>query len=191
MYSALKRDGVPLYRLARHGIEVERAARPVRIDRLVLEPDGPTRLRFDVACSKGTYIRVLAEDIGAALGSAAHLEALRRTGFGSFDIADAVDHWTAGAGHRRPASLTLRQALAPPAGRRARRQGRRGGPPGQGLGADGRSRRGLATRQRFSTRNGEVVAVVVRRGSRSGPTAGCSTRGSPLHSISPCVSHDG
>lgn len=90
MYSALKRDGVPLYRLARQGIEVERMPRPVRIDRLVLEGLAGARLGFALACSKGTYIRVLAEDIGNALGTAAHLDGLRRTGFGSFDIAAAV-----------------------------------------------------------------------------------------------------
>lgn len=90
MYSALKKDGVPLYRLARQGIEVEREERAVRIDRLLLEPAGPSALRIEVACSKGTYIRVLAEDIGVALGTVAHLRELRRTGFGDFDIAQAV-----------------------------------------------------------------------------------------------------
>jgi len=90
MYSAVKRDGVPLYRLARRGIEVERVPRPVRIDRLVLEPRAGGRLGFALACSKGTYVRVLAEEIGRALGTAAHLDALRRTGFGSFDVAAAV-----------------------------------------------------------------------------------------------------
>lgn len=111
MYSALKRDGVPLYRLARQGMEVEREARPVRIDRLVLEPSGPGRLRFDLACSKGTYVRVLAEEIGAALESAAHLDTLRRTAFGSFVIESAVtiDAWDP----TRPAGqMTLTQALA-------------------------------------------------------------------------------
>jgi tRNA pseudouridine55 synthase len=90
MYSALKRDGVPLYRLARQGIEVEREERPVRIDQLTLEAAGPTRLRLEVACSKGTYVRVLAEEIGVALGTVAHLCELRRTGFGDFDIQQAV-----------------------------------------------------------------------------------------------------
>ncbi|HSP98774.1 MAG TPA: tRNA pseudouridine(55) synthase TruB [Candidatus Dormibacteraeota bacterium] len=90
MYSALKKDGVPLYRLARQGIEVEREERPVRIERLTLELAGPDQLRLEVACSKGTYVRVLAEDIGAALGTVAHLRELRRTGFGDFDIAQAV-----------------------------------------------------------------------------------------------------
>jgi tRNA pseudouridine55 synthase len=111
MYSALKRDGVPLYRLARQGIQVERRARPVRIDHLRLTPAGPARLHFEVSCSKGTYIRVLGEEIGAALGSAAHLEALRRTGFGSFDIADAatLDGWSP---DETAGFVTLRHALA-------------------------------------------------------------------------------
>ena len=86
MYSAIKRDGVPLYRFARQGLEVERTPRPVRIAHLGLESVGSGRLRFVLACSKGTYVRVLAEEIGAALGTAAHLDALRRTSFGSFDI---------------------------------------------------------------------------------------------------------
>lgn len=111
MYSALKREGVPLYRLARQGLEVERAPRPVRIDSLVLRPRLPTHLEFELACSKGTYVRVLAEEIGVALGSTAHLAALRRTAFGRFDLAAAValDAWDP----TQPAGLiTLRVALA-------------------------------------------------------------------------------
>jgi tRNA pseudouridine55 synthase len=111
MYSALKRDGVPLYRLARQGLEVERAARPVRIDHLVLARETPGRLRFSLACSKGTYVRVLAEDIGSAFDTAAHLAALRRTGFGGFDISAAVSlpAWDPA----QPAGLvSVRQALA-------------------------------------------------------------------------------
>jgi tRNA pseudouridine55 synthase len=78
MYSALKHRGKPLYELARQGIEVERAARPVRIDRLVLLEWRPPRLTFELRCSKGTYVRTLAEDLGRALGSCAHLDTLRR-----------------------------------------------------------------------------------------------------------------
>jgi tRNA pseudouridine55 synthase len=90
MYSALKRDGVPLYRLARQGIEVERAPRRVTINELVLRTwDGEDRLVIDVTCSKGTYIRVLAEDIGRALGCGAHLTALRRSRVGGFDVGRA------------------------------------------------------------------------------------------------------
>jgi tRNA pseudouridine55 synthase len=81
MYSALKRDGKPLYELARQGIEVEREARDVMIHQLeLLSFDGPSAsASVRVRCSKGTYIRTLAEDIGKVLGCGAHLTALRRT----------------------------------------------------------------------------------------------------------------
>jgi len=90
MHSALKRDGTPLYELARQGIEVERQPRQVTIYSLdLLDWHGET---FDLAvdCSKGTYVRTLAADIGTALGCGAHLAALRRTRVGSLDLADAV-----------------------------------------------------------------------------------------------------
>ncbi|WP_235839966.1 tRNA pseudouridine(55) synthase TruB [Derxia lacustris] len=90
MHSALKRDGKPLYELARKGIVVEREARHVRIEELaVLEFAAPV-LKFRVRCSKGTYVRVLAEDIGAALGCGAHLTALRRIAVGPLDIDAAL-----------------------------------------------------------------------------------------------------
>ena len=91
MHSALKRGGVPLYLLARKGESVERAPRRVRIfsiENLAL-PDA-TQLRLRIRCSKGTYIRTLAEDIGAALGTCAHLAALRRTASGQFRVEDAT-----------------------------------------------------------------------------------------------------
>lgn len=90
MYSALKREGVPLYRLARSGKEVERVPRPVHVTTFDVAVVAPDRLAFAVACSKGTYVRVLAQDLGAALGTGAHVSALRRTGFGPFALADAV-----------------------------------------------------------------------------------------------------
>ena len=90
MYSALKRDGQPLYKLARQGIEVERKAREVTISRLELMEHAGERARLRVSCSKGTYIRTLAEDIGEVLGCGAHLTALRRTAVGDLHIADAV-----------------------------------------------------------------------------------------------------
>lgn len=68
MYSAIKRGGVPLYRLARQGIEVEREPRPIEVRALTLSPAGPAMVAFRVECSKGTYVRVLAADIGQALG---------------------------------------------------------------------------------------------------------------------------
>ena len=91
MHSALKRDGRPLYELARAGIEVERVARGVRIHGLRLIEHAGDTLVLDVDCSKGTYVRVLAEDIGKALGCGAHLAALRRTRVGPLTIADAVE----------------------------------------------------------------------------------------------------
>lgn len=90
MYSALKRDGVPLYRLARAGQEIARAPRPVQVTAFDVAVIAPDRLAFAVDCSKGTYVRVLAHDLGAALGTGAHLHSLRRTGFGPFRIDDAV-----------------------------------------------------------------------------------------------------
>ena len=90
MHSALKRDGVPLYKLARQGKAVERAPRRVRILELEVVSFEPPRLDLRVRCSKGTYIRTLAEDIGTALGTGAHLSGLRRTASGGFRIEDAV-----------------------------------------------------------------------------------------------------
>jgi tRNA pseudouridine55 synthase len=90
MYAAIRKDGKRLYELARAGIEVDRDARPVRIDRLALLGFDPPRARFAVACSKGTYVRSLVRDIGEALGCGATLTALRRTSAGAFTLADAV-----------------------------------------------------------------------------------------------------
>lgn len=90
MYSALKRKGVPLYKLARQGIEVEREPRRVHISHLALTLGEPPAIHFSVSCSKGTYIRVLAADIGRALNSLAHLTSLRRTAFGAFSIDQAA-----------------------------------------------------------------------------------------------------
>ena len=78
MYSALKRAGRPLYELARQGIEVERAARPIEIRRLELLVARPDALEIVCECAKGTYIRVLGEDIARTLGSCGHLTQLRR-----------------------------------------------------------------------------------------------------------------
>jgi tRNA pseudouridine55 synthase len=89
MYSALKRGGVPLYKLARRGIDVARPAREVEIRRLELVQRGEDRLEFAATCSKGTYVRVLAADLGRALGTVAHLERLRRTQVGSFLVENA------------------------------------------------------------------------------------------------------
>ena len=90
MYSALKRDGVPLYALARKGIEVERMSRDIVIHELDFLDMRGDSFEIDVSCSKGTYIRTLAADIGAALGCGAHLSALRRTRVGTLDVSEAV-----------------------------------------------------------------------------------------------------
>ena len=91
MVSAVKIDGVPLHRRARAGEVVERRARRVTVDRLDLEPTGDAdRWRARVTCSSGTFVRVLAADLGHAVGSGAHLTALRRTRVGPFAIDEAV-----------------------------------------------------------------------------------------------------
>lgn len=86
MYSALKKDGVPLYKLARQGLEVERDAREVDIYSLELLSFTGDEVELDVHCSKGTYIRNLVEDIGEMLGCGAHVQELHRTAVGPFDI---------------------------------------------------------------------------------------------------------
>jgi tRNA pseudouridine55 synthase len=90
MYSALKRDGKPLYEYARAGVTLEREARPVTIHALELLEFAPPLLKLRVTCSKGTYIRVLGEDIGRALGCGAHLTALRRTGIDTLELSGAI-----------------------------------------------------------------------------------------------------
>lgn len=86
MYSALKKDGVPLHRLARQGVEVDRTPRQVRISRIDLLDFDPPFVRVDVDCSKGTYIRSLCHDIGLSLGCGASLETLIRTRNGPFTL---------------------------------------------------------------------------------------------------------
>jgi tRNA pseudouridine55 synthase len=90
MYSALKHQGRRLYDLARRGIEVERPPRPVEIYELSLLRCHGDRLDLTVHCSKGTYIRSLAEDIGHALGCGGHVESLRRTAVGRLDVTAAL-----------------------------------------------------------------------------------------------------
>jgi tRNA pseudouridine55 synthase len=90
MVSAVKVDGVRLHTLARKGVAVERPPRPVTVYRFVVVPTGePGVFRAEVECSSGTYVRVLAADLGTALGGGAHLRNLRRTRIGSFGLSDA------------------------------------------------------------------------------------------------------
>ena len=93
MFSAIKHDGKPLYKLAREGREVERKARRVVIKQLELRafrPGKKAEVDIYLECSKGTYVRSIAEDLGKALGCGAHVSALRRTRAGPFEIADSV-----------------------------------------------------------------------------------------------------
>lgn len=97
MVSAIKIGGRRLHALAREGIEVDRPARPVTVHRFEVTPGaGPAVFRIEVDCSSGTYVRVLAADLGALLGGGAYLRNLRRTGIGSFGVEDArpVDELT-------------------------------------------------------------------------------------------------
>ena len=91
MYSALKKDGKRLYELARKGVTVEREPRPLRIDEIELLEAAGTRLVFRVHCSKGTYIRVLVEDIAKVAGTVAHTSRLHREEVGDFRAADMLD----------------------------------------------------------------------------------------------------
>lgn len=91
MYSALKKDGVPLYRLARQGKNVERAARRIVIETLELSPtEDKDVLKMRVVCSKGTYIRTLIEDLANAAGTKAAMRSLRRLSHGAFSIENAI-----------------------------------------------------------------------------------------------------
>ena len=90
MYSALKHNGEPLYKLARQGIEIEREPRPISIYSLKLVNFTETTITLDVICSKGTYIRTLIEDIGKELACGAHTIELRRTSVGPFTEQDMV-----------------------------------------------------------------------------------------------------
>jgi len=90
MVSAIKQNGVPLYKLARKGVEVERTARLIHIYEFRLLDFTPPRARFCVRCTKGTYVRTLCADIGEALGCGAHLETLCRTRSGSLSLEQAL-----------------------------------------------------------------------------------------------------
>ena len=90
MVSAIKVEGVPLYKMARKGQEIERKPRFIHIYRFAVTEWAPPLVTFDVLCTKGTYVRTLAHDIGQALGCGACLDALRRTQSGGFNVRDAL-----------------------------------------------------------------------------------------------------
>ena len=104
MVSALKVDGKRLHELAREGIEIERAARPVTVHSFKVLAVCGNEIDIDVACSSGTYIRTLAADLGTLMGGGAHLKNLRRTSIGRFAVADAVTLDELGAGNSEPHS---------------------------------------------------------------------------------------
>ena len=113
MYSALKRDGQPLYKLARAGEVVEREARSVTIARLELLALQEDRATLEVACSKGTYVRTLVEDLGARLGCGAHVAELRRTQAGPFGLTQAISLEELEAAHAEGGSEALDRFLLP------------------------------------------------------------------------------
>ncbi len=113
MYSALKRDGKRLYELARQGETVERQPRPVRIDEIHLLEFAGSRLVFRVSCSKGTYIRVLVEDIARRAGTVAHTARLHRESVGDFAAIDMLD-MAAVEGLAAQDVAALREKLLPP-----------------------------------------------------------------------------
>lgn len=90
MYSALKKNGQPLYKLARQGITLKREARPVCVYSLVMEDREADLITLTVSCSRGFYIRTLAEDIGRDLGCGAHVDSLRRTRVGEFTLEQSI-----------------------------------------------------------------------------------------------------
>jgi len=90
MHSAIKIGGVPLYKLARKGEEVEREPRFIRVVSFELNSFTPPKLTFTLHCTKGTYVRTIAHDLGQKLGCGAHLSALRRTGSGKFNLSQGV-----------------------------------------------------------------------------------------------------
>jgi tRNA pseudouridine55 synthase len=107
MYSAIKRDGQPLYKLARAGVEVERKPRDIEIAELTVVARSGTRLELEALCSKGTYIRVLAEDIARALGTCGHVAELRRLSVEPFEsrAMQTLDEVTARAERGEPPVL--------------------------------------------------------------------------------------
>jgi tRNA pseudouridine55 synthase len=114
MFSALKKDGVRLYKLARQGKEVPRQPRTIQIESIRLQQIDCTELSIDVTCSRGTYVRTLASDLGEALGCGAHLKSLRRIACGHLRIEQAVtfDELEQVATRAESALISLSDALS-------------------------------------------------------------------------------
>ncbi|ALG69003.1 tRNA pseudouridine(55) synthase TruB [Beggiatoa leptomitoformis] len=111
MYSALKHQGQPLYRLARQGISIERPARAVTIYAIEIISFQENRLTIEIRCSKGTYIRTLAEDMGEALGCGAYISALHRIGVGQYQTMLDMDTLTEAAAQGQTALDACLQPL--------------------------------------------------------------------------------
>jgi tRNA pseudouridine55 synthase len=111
MFSALKRGGVPLYKLARQGKEVPRDPRLITIEKLRLKKLGPDEIEFEVTCSRGTYVRTLAADMGKWLGCGAHLKSLRRIACGHLTIDRATTLDALERLELKPRLLSLDNAL--------------------------------------------------------------------------------
>jgi len=114
MFSALKKDGVRLYPLARQGKEIPREARAIRVKALTLRQLSETEIEFEVTCSRGTYVRTLAADMGTELGCGAHLKTLRRTECDHLSIDQALtpDQLAERCGTGETPLLSLRSALS-------------------------------------------------------------------------------
>jgi len=110
VYSALKHQGTPLYKLARKGRPVEKPARPITVSTLAISAIALPDIRFEVTCSSGTYVRTLCADIGKAMGCGGHLTALRRTASSRFTIANA---WTLDKVKALPRPVRLEKTLIP------------------------------------------------------------------------------
>jgi tRNA pseudouridine55 synthase len=111
MFSALKREGVPLYRLARQGKEVPREPRSIRVEKLRLNSLGNDEIEIELTCSRGTYVRTLAADMGTFLGCGAHLKSLRRIACGHLTVDRAVTLDALERLDARAALLSLERAL--------------------------------------------------------------------------------
>ena len=183
MVSAVKVGGRRLHELARQGIEVERQARRVHVDRFDVDatPD-PRVYRIVVECSSGTYVRVLAADLGRALGGGAHLRRLRRTAIGSFGARPAPGRSTRSV----PTSVLAPAAVvAPPrAVRRSTPSWRRSVAHGRVLALDVLRADRRRARGPCSTRDGALLAVYERRPtSQRGPSRASSSAGGPVASL--------
>ncbi len=107
MYSAVKKDGRPLYSYARKGEHVERPARQIRIDQLSVRKVSGTIAEFHCLCSTGTYVRTIAHDLGALVGCGAHTTAIRRIRSGQFSVAEAIEWESASPGCLRDVAVAL------------------------------------------------------------------------------------